>query len=206
MSDERDNQRSGKARQAVKGTGKIVFLPFRTGWKAGKNWKKQVDEARQYGESVFSEAGGQARDNLQQASRRGANHQFAEIFGGPDGFEMLQKNLRRFLSKKRWALGLMAFFTVYGMTSVIVYQQFFGLLGMTGAVMLGLTLALESQFRLWQLRNHRLSREEHGSFTAFWQEEPIWKVINPELKSPLLAVFNAPRKLLHKLGGGRRHG
>lgn len=206
MSDEQSNQRSGTGRKIARGTGKVVFLPFRTGWKSLKLAKDQGVNTYRYGKSAFSDAGDQIRDNWQQSGKKGRNDQFADIFGGTDGFELLQMNLRRFLMKKRAALVLMALFVAYGAVCVFAFKAFSALLGMVGAILLGLTFAIESQFRLWQLRTHRLSQEERGSFTDFLREADAWQILNPELKEPLLAIYNAPWKLIRKLRGGHRHG
>lgn len=185
MSDERDNQRSETARKIAKGSGRVVLAPFRAVGQSGKLTKDQFVSNLKAGR--FGDAGNTIRANWQKAAKEGRNDQFFEIFGGPDGPELLQWNLRRFLLKKRTALGCMAAFVAYGVVCVVVFQALSGMLGMLGAVMLGCTFATDAQFRLWQLRNHRLSREEKGGFQHFWREQPIWQILNPEL-------------------GGRRHG
>ena len=129
----------------------------------------------------FEDASNTIRENWQRAHKKGRNDQFFEIFGGPDGPDLLQWNLRRFLLKKRTALGCMAAFVAYGAVCIVAFQAFSALLGMLSAVILGCTFATEAQFRLWQLRNHRLSREEKGGFQHFWREQPIWQIVNPEL-------------------------
>ena len=187
-----EEQRSGTGRKiakgAMKGTGRVVLAPFRAVARSGKLTKDQYVNTLRYGKDTFSETSGQIRENWQRAHKKGRNDQFFDIFGGPDGAELLQWNLRRFLVRKRTALALMAVFATYGFISVVVFKAFFGLLGMAGAIMLGTAWATEAQFRLWQLRNHRLSREEKGSFPDFWAEQPIHRILDPELF------------------GGRRHG
>lgn len=185
MSDERDNQRSGVGRKVAKS---VVLAPFRAVAKSGKLTKDQYTRTYQYGKSTLGGASDTIRHNWRRAHQQGENHQFAEIFGGPDGPELLQWNLRRFLNRKRVVLGFMAAFVSYGAVCVIAFQAFTGLLGMLGALLLGLSWATESQFRLWQLRTHRLSKEERGGFEHFWREEPIYRILDPELL------------------GGRRHG
>lgn len=185
MSDERNNQRSGVGRKVAKGTGKVVLAPFRAVGQSGKLTKDQFVSSMKAGH--FGDASNTIRANWQKAAKSGRNDQFFEIFGGPDGPELLQWNLRRFLLKKRVVLGCMSAFVAYGAVCVLVFQAFSGLLGMLGALILGCTFATDAQFRLWQLRNHRLSREEKGGFQHFWREEPVWQILNPEL-------------------GGRRHG
>lgn len=178
MSDEQE-QRSGTGRKIARGTGNVVLAPFRAVGQSGKLTKDQFVRSLKAGN--LGEASGQIRQNWQRAHQKGRNDQFFDIFGGEDGPELLQMNLRRFLVRKRTALALMAVFATYGFISVVVFKAFFGLLGMAGAIMLGTAWATEAQFRLWQLRNHRLSREEKGSFPDFWAEQPIHRILDPEL-------------------------
>ncbi|MDF9435900.1 hypothetical protein [Chromohalobacter israelensis] len=186
MSDKQEHQRSGAARKVARGSAKVVLAPFRAVGQSGKLTKDQFVSSLKAGH--FGDASNTIRENWQRAHKEGRNDQFFEIFGGPDGSELLQTNLRRFLMKKRVALACMMVFVVYGGVCVVALQAFSALLGMLGAVMLGLTFATESQFRLWQLRTHRLSKEERGGFEHFWREEPIYRILDPEIL------------------GGRRHG
>lgn len=188
MSDERDNQRSGVGRKVAKGTKTVILAPFRAVAQSGKLTWDQYRKTYQYGKGTFDQASETIRENWQRAHKKGRNDQFFEIFGGPDGPELLQWNLRRFLLKKRVSLASMAAFVVYGAVCVVALQAFSGLLGMLGAVILGCTFATDAQFRLWQLRSHRLSKEERGGFKHFWREEPIYRILDPEIL------------------GGRRHG
>ena len=181
MKHDQQRRNSGTGRKIVKGTGKVVLAPFRAVGQSGKLTKDQYLKTFRYGKNTFSEASNTIQENWRQSSKAGRNDQFFDIFGGPDGPELLQKNLRRFLLKKRVALGMMALFVVYGVVCVVAFQAFSALMGMLGAVMLGVTFATESQFRLWQLRKHRLSVEEKGSFPDFWRDEPILQILNPEL-------------------------
>lgn len=178
MSEKRDNQR---ARKIAKSSGKVILAPFRAVGQSGKLTKNQFVSSLKAGH--FRDASNTIRKNWKTANKKGRNDQFFEIFGGPDGPELLQWNLRRFLLKKRTALGCMAAFVAYGVVCVIVFQALSGLLGILGAVILGCTFATDAQFRLWQLRNHRLSREEKGGFQHFWREQPILQIFNPELGS-----------------------
>lgn len=186
MSDERENQRSGTGRKVARGAGKVVLAPFRAVGQSGKLTKDQFVSSMKAGH--FGDASNTIRENWKKSAKQGRNDQFFDIFGGPDGPELLQKNLRRFLLKKRTALGMMALFVIYGAVCVFAFQAFSGLLGMIGALILGTALATDAQFRLWQLRTHRLSVEERGSGQNFFREEPIRKIFDPEIL------------------GGRRHG
>lgn len=169
------------AKRAVKGTGKVVLAPFRAVAQSGKLTKDQYLNTLRFGKDSFTGAGEQIHENWQQAHKKGRNDQFFKIFGGPEGAKLLEMNLRRFLLKKRLALALMFGFLLYGLWSVAVFGSLFGLLGMLGAFVLGASLATEAQFRLWQLRNHRLSIEEKGSFSNFWEEQSILRIFDPEL-------------------------
>jgi hypothetical protein len=186
MSDEQ--QRSGTARKVAKGTKTVVLAPFRAVAQSGKLTWDQYRKTYQYGKGTFDQASETIRENWQRAHKKGRNDQFFEIFGGPDGPELLQRNLRRFLLKKRAALACMAAFFIYGLVCAIVFKAYSGLLGMIGALILGTAMATDAQFRLWQLRTHRLSVEERGSGQNFFREEPIRKIFDPEIL------------------GGRRHG
>lgn len=179
-------QQPGVGKKIVKGTGKVVLAPFRAVAQSGKLTKDQFVKSLKSGN--LGEASSQIGENWKKAHTKGRNDQFFDIFGGADGAELLEMNLRRFLLKKRTALACMSAFVIYGVVCVVVFKAFFGLLGMVGAIFLGTALATDAQFRLWQLRNHRLSREERGSFPDFWREEAIARIFDPELF------------------GGRRHG
>lgn len=92
-----DQQRrnSGTGRKIVKGTGKVVLAPFRAVGQSGKLTKDQYLKTFRYGKNTFSEASNTIQENWRQSSKAGRNDQFFDIFGGPDGPELLQKNLLR---------------------------------------------------------------------------------------------------------------
>ena len=169
-----DEQEPKKSGGAVRSTVRVITLPVRSVAKsaslAGKSFKKSAESV-----GAVKDFSLKSVSNVKSAGKKGANDTFESIFSGPGGEKLLYSNLRKFLLRKRAAI------TVYGMASVIVFQQFYGLLTFLGGVLFGATLCFESQFRLWQLRNRRLSVEEKGSVTNFLSESPLLDMFKPEL-------------------------
>ncbi|WP_244140930.1 hypothetical protein [Burkholderia vietnamiensis] len=88
---------------------------------------------------------------------------------------------RRFLFQKRLAIGTGAAFLLMA-TYALSRGNAFGIFTLVAGLPVMFMASLSAQFRLWQLRNRRLSRAEHGGLSDFMQE-PGWafSVINPEL-------------------------
>jgi len=96
---------------------------------------------------------------------------------------------RYFLRRKRAALGAAAFFalvSLFGITSGMWYGHWMGiassLISLIASQPVFFMIALGAQLRLWQLRMHRLSREEKGGLQDFMREvKGWWRVtLNPE--------------------------
>lgn len=175
-----DEQEPKKSRGAVRSTVRVITLPVRSVANsitlAGDSFKKSAESA-----GTIKNISLKSASNVKSAGKKGANDTFESVFSDQDGEKLLYRNLRKFLLRKRTAIAMMLLFTAYGMASVIVFQQFYGLLTFLGGVLFGATLCFESQFRLWQLRNRRLSVEEKGSVTSFLSESPLLDMFKPEL-------------------------
>ena len=96
---------------------------------------------------------------------------------------------RYFLRRKRAALGAAAFFalvSLFGITSGMWYGHWMGiassLISLIASQPVFFMIALGAQLRLWQLRMHRLSREEKGGLQDFMREVKgwWWVTLNPE--------------------------
>ena len=97
---------------------------------------------------------------------------------------------RAFLRKKRIALGMAAFFVlfgVYGIASGLLHDDVkgavLGILSLVASQPVCFLIALGAQLRLWQLRTGRLSREERGSLRDYTRDEKNWwlKTLDPEI-------------------------
>lgn len=178
MTTEEKGSKQGKS--VVKGAVSVITLPVRSVGKsftlANRSFK---DSIRSVG--AIKNYGSRSLSNIRSAGEKGANDSFESVFSGPEGEELRDRNLKRFLTRKRVALALMVFFVAYGSVSVIAFQQFYGLLTLVGGLSYGITLCFESQFRLWQLRNRKLSKEEKGSVKNFLSESSLIDIFKPEL-------------------------
>lgn len=150
---------------------------------------------------------GRTRDNLVLLKDLGGDARKAVVHGikgeeskRNDSFEMVMRNAsqegvtqtdlyRIFLRKKRIALGTAAFFLllgVYGMVGGMFYGNprgvVLGLISLVSSQPVFFMLALGAQLRLWQLRTHRLSREERGGLKDFMREARgwWWMTLDPE--------------------------
>ncbi|WP_088698671.1 hypothetical protein [Halomonas campaniensis] len=170
----------GKSRGLLRRAGRTITLPVRSVASsfsmAGKSFKRSAESI-----SVVKDYSSRGISNIKSAGKKGANNAFETVFEGEEGEQLLSINLRKFLLRKRAAIAMMLIFTIYGMASVIYFKQFYGLLTFVGGILFGATLCFESQFRLWQLRNRRLSIEEKGSVTDFLYESPLLDMLKPEL-------------------------
>lgn len=97
------------------------------------------------------------------------------------------------LLKKRFILMIVYTIFITGLITVFMASILYGLLMVIAAFTMSL-YAVPSQFRMWQIVNKRLSREENGSFSDF-RHETRWYLdtINPRFKSTtntaLLTLF-----------------
>lgn len=96
---------------------------------------------------------------------------------------------RYFLRKKRVALGAAVFFvllSLYGILGSIWYDNtrgiVLGVISLVASQPVFFMVALGAQLRLWQLRTHRLSREEKGGLRDFTREVNgwWWMTLDPE--------------------------
>lgn len=184
-----EEQRSGTGRKIARGAGRVVKAPVRAIWQTFKLGGSQYAKTARDGKASITEASDRIRQNWETANRGGANHQFDEIFSGPEGEQLRQQNIARFLKQKRINIAMILAFLTYGSW----YLPLGGLTVLT-ALFIGTAFAFEAQFRLWQLRNKRLSIEEKGRITDWWSEESILEIYNPELWRVLKNI------------GGRRNG
>ncbi|MDL4860709.1 hypothetical protein NPJ88_000030 [Halomonas elongata] len=209
----KESAEPNKAKGIIKGTGKVIALPvtvpFRSMMRSASLAKDSFKRTSESTEAL-REAGYTISSNIKSSGRKGNNDTFDSVFSGEEGEELRHRNIRRFLFRKRTTASLTLFFAVYGLLSIIMFKQFYGLLTFIGGAAIGLTLALESQYRLWQLRQRRLSREEKGSFSNFWNEEPVWGALNPELGEILSSashqLLNLVKSAYQRLRGGNQHG
>ena len=97
---------------------------------------------------------------------------------------------RYFLRRKRAALGAAAFFlllSLYGVLGSIWYDNTYsvvlGVVSLVASQPVFFMVALGAQLRLWQLRTHRLSKEEKGGLRDFTREVKgwWWMTLDPEL-------------------------
>ncbi|MDY8671960.1 DotA/TraY family protein [Escherichia coli] len=86
------------------------------------------------------------------------------------------------LLKKRFILMIVFTVLATGLLTVVMASILYGLLMIVAAFTMSL-YAVPSQFRMWQIENKRLSREENGSFEDF-RHETRWYLdtINPRFK------------------------
>ncbi|MBA5690548.1 hypothetical protein [Rugamonas apoptosis] len=89
---------------------------------------------------------------------------------------------RRFLFQKRLALGTAAVILVVS-ACAIANGRLLGIATIIASMPLFFMASFSAHFRLWQLRNRRLSAEESGGLDDFFAENPRWirQVLDPEL-------------------------
>lgn len=94
----------------------------------------------------------------------------------------LQELHAELLLKKRFILMIVYTVLATGLITVVMASILYGLLMIIAAFTMSL-YAVPSQFRMWQIENKRLSREEKGSFEDF-RHETRWYLdtINPRFK------------------------
>lgn len=175
--------------RAVKGTFFVITAPVRSVVSSGSlaygSFKKataSIDSIKEFSSSSLK--------NIRRSGEKGRNDSFESIFIGEEGETLRNQNIAKFLLKKRAAILLMLVFSIYGIATALVYKQFFGLFSFAGSVAFGIALCLESEFRLWQLRQRRLSVEEKGGFKNFLSEASIHHAFLPETW-PLFLKFAA---------------
>ncbi|KND57161.1 hypothetical protein BVER_04947c [Candidatus Burkholderia verschuerenii] len=165
---------------------KRLFLPT---YAFRKNVQSLKAASQQHGENVVF-----IKDLYERAKKRARAEQ--PIDGSTTselGFEEMMCNRstgapsivdleRRFRFQKRLAVGTGTIFllmAVYAMARGNVLGIFTLIAGLPVMFM----ASLEAQFRLWQVRNRRLSRAEHGGLSNFIREPGLFvSVLDPELR------------------------
>lgn len=85
-----------------------------------------------------------------------------------------------FVLRKRVALAMGALFCVIGLRGLL-HAHWLGLAPLVIGGGLALEFAWLAEFRLWQLRNRKLSAAEGGTLSDFWMEPGAWRrTLDPE--------------------------
>lgn len=164
---------------------KRLFLPFyafRKNVQSFKAAKQQHDENIVYIKELYARAKQKARAEQQGEGGAASEQGFEEMMRSRSvGAPSIGDLQRRFLFQKRLAIGTGAVFllmAVYALSRGNVFGIFTIVAGLPVMFMASLT----AQFRLWQLRNRRLSRAEHGGLHDFMRESGwLASVLDPEL-------------------------
>ncbi|MBJ9698309.1 hypothetical protein I5699_35135 [Burkholderia cenocepacia] len=162
---------------------KRLFLPtyaFRKNVQSFKAAKQQHDENIVYIKDLIARAR-QQKARAEQQGGAASEQGFEEMMrsrsaGAPSTVELE----RRFRFQKRLAIGTG---TVFLLMAVYALSRgnVFGIFTLVAGLPVMFMASLSAQFRLWQLRNRRLSRAEHGGLNDFMRE-PGWfvSVLDPE--------------------------
>lgn len=163
---------------------KRLFLPFyafRKNVQSIKAAKQQHDENVVYIKELYARAK-QRKARAEQKGEGGAAEQgFEEMMRrravGAPSIADLQ---RRFLFQKRLAIAVGSVFLLMGVYA-LSRGNLLGIFTLAAGLPVMFMASLTAQFRLWQLRNRRLSRTEHGGLNDF-TKEPSWfaSVLDPE--------------------------
>ncbi|WP_058034588.1 hypothetical protein [Burkholderia pseudomallei] len=157
---------------------KRLFLPtyaFRKNVQSLKAAKQQHCENIIYIKELYAHARQNARAEQQSEGGVAREQGFEEMMlsrpiGAPSNAELQ----RRFRFQKRLAIGTSTAFllmTVYALS----HGNVLGIFTLVAGLPVMFMASLSAQFRLWQLRNQRLSRAEHGGLSDFMRE-PGWFV------------------------------
>ena len=176
-------------------TGRValrVLLPFGA-MRSTVALAKQELERTKEGLAALKDLGSQARKTIVdgiKGSESTRNDSFDAAMSNRSKNALTQEELLSyFLRKKRVALGTAAFFalvSLFGIASGIWYGHWMGiassLISLTASQPVFFMIALGAQLRLWQLRTHRLSREEKGGLQDFMREVKgwWWMTLDPE--------------------------
>lgn len=175
-----------KAKSVGVEVAKRLFLPtyaFRKNVQSIKAAKQQHDENIVYIKDLIARA-------RQQKARAEQQHDGGTI--RDLGFEEMMRSRsigapsiaeleRRFRFQKRLAIGTGAAFLLMAVYA-ISRGNVLGIFTLVAGLPVMFMASLDAQFRLWQVRNRRLSRAEHGGLSDF-MKEPGWfvSVLDPEL-------------------------
>ncbi|QRQ77067.1 DotA/TraY family protein (plasmid) [Citrobacter sp. B72] len=140
---------------------------------------------------LISQLQGEIREKLDSRKRHTVNFEtsFAESVAQAEKLAAQRGELfsleelhAELLLKKRFILMIVYTIFITGLITVFMASILYGLLMVIAAFTMSL-YAVPSQFRMWQIVNKRLSREENGSFSDF-RHETRWYLdtINPRFK------------------------
>ncbi|CAJ6512372.1 Uncharacterised protein [Burkholderia pseudomallei] len=158
---------------------KRLFLPFyafRKNVQSIKAAKQQHAENIVYIKELYARAKQQKARAEQQGEGSVASEQgFEEMMrsrpiGAPSNAELQ----RRFRFQKRLAIGTGTTFLLMAVYA-LSHGNVLGIFTLVAGLPVMFMASLSAQFRLWQLRNQRLSRAEHGGLSDFMRE-PGWFV------------------------------
>ncbi|ASD84757.1 hypothetical protein CEJ98_38040 (plasmid) [Burkholderia gladioli pv. gladioli] len=157
---------------------KRLFLPtyaFRKNVQSFKAAKQQHDENIVYIKELYARARQKARAEQQGEGSVASEQGFEEMMrnrpvGAPSNAELQ----RRFRFQKRLAIGTGTAFLLMA-AYALSHGNVLGIFTLVAGLPVMFMASLSAQFRLWQLRNQRLSRAEHGGLSDFMRE-PGWFV------------------------------
>jgi hypothetical protein len=164
--------------------GKILFYGFtgiaapgilKTASLLKKEAQKTADSAKRI-RDLAGEAREASRIRKEDAKR---NDAFKDVVANHAGVSIRRVYLE-FLARKRNALLCLVASFILGVPS-LVHGHALGLVPLFVGGAMSFEFAWLAEFRLWQLRGRRISKEEHGSLRDFWMEKGAWKgALNPE--------------------------
>ncbi len=177
-------------------TGRVAWrllVPFGAMRKTVELAKKEMDRTKENLASL-KDLGDNARKTIVDGFRgkgKTRNDSFEMAMKSRSENALSQEDLYRFfLRKKRVAIGAAVFFALlsgYGILGGIWYGYWrgivLGLFSLIASQPVFFMIALGAQLRLWQLRTHRLSKEEKGSLQDFMREVDgwWWATLDPEI-------------------------
>jgi len=182
-------------KSALRTTGKVawrVFLPFSAMKRTVVLAKKEVERTKE-SLGALKELGDEARKAIVESikgPKEQRNDSFADAMSRRSANALSEEELYRyFLRKKRIAIGTAAFFVLMGVYGVLGGIWFghnrgiaLGAISLVASQPVFFMVALGAQLRLWQLRTHRLSKEEKGGLGDFMREVKgwWWVTLDPE--------------------------
>ncbi|WP_017461376.1 hypothetical protein [Dyella ginsengisoli] len=167
-------------KKALKTAGKVLaYGAFGIAWPSMKRSVRLMkDEAARTADNtrLLGELAGQARKRVFGAAEARpadvADETFAEAMARRPGAE--KRAYVGFVRRKRVALAMCALFCSIGGLG-LVHGHLMGLAPMLVGGGLSLEFAWLAEFRLWQLRNRKLSAAEGGSLSDFWMDSGAWR-------------------------------
>lgn len=169
------------AKQIGKGMGRLlmhVLWPWPAIRKSIRHLSAQKDLHK---ENVLYIKGLTTRTDHKVASEPASPLSFEEMLTNrPEDAPSIQVLETRFLRQKRLAIGTCAAFIVMA-GYAIANGNLLGIATILSCIPLFFMACLSAQFRLWQLRTRRLSKEERGGLRDFMREVDgwYWKAIDP---------------------------